>query len=229
MKKQITLLATCLATALTSAGQFKLSPELGLNVANYVLNNGRRDLNPSVRAGLRAGIVIEAQLSRRLTLQPGILYSGDGCTVQFPAPLYTVDNEKIIVSTLIVPVYLIYHLGNTTRGLHFYAGAGGYFADHLDGMKYSWVTGHSAVEHAIGIGNDEYSDVKTLDAGGSLCAGVRHKKGFFTRIGYQHGFINLIPRPYQTEKMVSYNWTVTMGYFFATSAGNAPRRHTKSK
>lgn len=207
-----------------SNAQINFSPEVGVNVSDYVINNGYTDLAPAARNSIRAGVVLEAKLGSKLTLQPGIQYTGNGFEYRYPVYGAT-SNVRETIGTLNVPVYVAYHVGPTTASWHFFAGAGGYYAVHISGTKTTWINGGPVTETGLRIGIDEYSDIKRSDVGAGVNAGIRHRKGFFTRLGYQHGIINLAPRPAPGEKMYSFSWALTVGYFFATSGGNHAKAH----
>lgn len=187
--KKLFLIGCMVAAAYRGAGQIKVGPEAGLNISNYSFSHPQRAYTSSPMPGVRLGVVADlALLGDRCYLQPGVMYVGNGATVNEPG--YTISTRQSFrVHTIEVPFNLLYKFGNADRS-RFFVGAGLYL-----GMNIS----------------DEVFYISNYDMGAGLNAGFESGGGLFVRVTSQWGVLR--PKPSDIS-VGSSNYALTLGYFF---------------
>ena len=211
--KKITLLLSAMAVMAASVhAQVNFAPELGLNLSNYSFKEGSFSINSGMRAGLRVGGMTDIRLTDNLYLQPGLLYVMNGFKWSFDF-IGQPNTIKASVSTIEIPVNLLYKAGKPGKG-RLFVGGGPYIAYNIGGNIKSTVDGITTSEK-MKIGNDSTCLLKPLDIGIGINIGYEFTENFYARLHSQYGFTNLLPISSQTNANInSYNFGLSFGYIF---------------
>ncbi|RYZ54789.1 MAG: PorT family protein [Sphingobacteriales bacterium] len=161
MKKLIVCLACFASLAFTSNAQTKISPIVGVNLAN--LGGDVEDADG--KTGAHLGVLFNFGLGESISVQPGILYSMKGA-------------EDLSLNYIEVPINLVYKL---PMGLMFHAGP--YLGYAISGkMDFGGVEVDDIFEEG---------GFKRLDYGFNLGAGYQLPMGLFFRAQYGLGLANI--------------------------------------
>lgn len=210
MKKAFLLCAALGAFTLTAEAQaFRIGPEIGVNVTNsahrYEMSNGRTQrADYSARAGLKAGLVGDLYLDRRLRFQPGIFYTQKG--YRYSTILSDVD---VKVNYIEVPLNVLYRapIGNN---VHFFGGGGPYVAFGVGGR----IDSDPGPTYDLNFGKSRRDDFSALDAGLNFNAGLEFNPGFFLRANYGLGIANVIPTGGSRNRQHMNGFSFTAGFLF---------------
>jgi len=218
-------LLALLTAAGTASAQVSIAPEVGVNLSTYSSSGNLSFL----QGGLRAGVKADIGLGRYLSLQPGIFYAGNGFS-----PLHRLGGSNISmrIRTIELPVQLVLiPAGN--QPVKPFVGVGGYVGlnaggtSSFSGTTYPFPTDGSS--RPLKAGNNMGSDIRPLDAGVNISAGLQLRNGLYARVLLQKGLTNLIPDGNYGGSMKSYNAGLTLGYFFHCSHEHKPTAVAEKK
>jgi len=174
--KNIILLATAICCAFTSHAQkdkreegVKIGLKGGLNVSNFM---GDLEDN-AIRTSIHIGVVSEFIISDKFSIQPELLYSGQGFSNQNPAGFSRGKFDYINLPVL-AKYYLVKNLSLET------------------GPQIGFLI---SAKNKTNDSNDEIEDQKTLDFSLNLGLGYELNNGVFFQARYNHGITNINDSP----------------------------------
>jgi hypothetical protein len=153
----------------------------GLNLSTMTLKNKDISSTPETLPGIHFGGAIEIPVIGDFALNPGLLFSAKGTT-------YKIDTLEYSISPIYieVPVIAVYSFGSDEVKITVFAGP--YFAFGVAGYKIQ--PGGELKNLSFGTGKN--NDLKTLDWGLNLGAGV-NIKGLLISAQYGIGLANVSP------------------------------------
>jgi len=172
----------------------------GVNFANIT---GDDFGDPDARTSFNAGFVAEIPFSERFSIQPEVMYSGQGFDVQqFDQDNFLDNDENIeyqldyIQVPILAKIYLV-------EGLNVQAGP-------QIGFKINEEIDYQPNDDAGDIDLEDVSETEDIDI--SLAAGLEYKfdSGFFIQGRYNYGFTELI-KDYDIHNSV---YQVGVGFMF---------------
>lgn len=177
MKKQVVLIAFLFAGYFASAQAWSEKVQLGLKGGvNFSSVTGDNFESPDARTNFYAGLVFEAPLSEKLSLQPEVFYSGQGFDITDEP---NQEDAEFQVGYIQVPVLLKAYL---VDGLNIQAGP-----------QFGFKVNEEVDFDPNNDGGDIDSDVvRDFDLG--LTAGLEYKfvEKFFIQARYTYGFSQMI-------------------------------------
>lgn len=187
--KKIFLTTCVLLTGITAmysqatSEMFQLGAKGGMNISNFSGDDFGDDVES--RTSFHLGLVMEVPLSERFSLQPEVLYSGQGFTIESfdqDNVFDTDDNIEYQLDYIQLPVILKAYL---IGGLSVEAGPSFNFKVNEE-IDYQPADDSGDVPI-----DEEFSNIKTFDLG--LAAGLSYKIGghFFLSGRYNYGFTKI--------------------------------------
>lgn len=211
MKRLFLLATTVVMCATRTNAQFRIGPELGLNItsASYSQSFGFGAISPSssVLIGAKGGVIADLGLGDRFAIQPGVFYSMKGFKLTYTG--FGSVNVTMRINYIEVPVNVMYKTGSEGSG-RFFFGAGPYIGYALGGRAKASGLGVSE-NISLPIGNNDSTDlVKPIDLGGNINAGYELPMGLYARGQFGYSFINTSPLLGISQN----NWgaTISVGY-----------------
>ena len=174
MKKVLLTLITIVAVNAAVSAQMRFGVKGGLNLANISINPAQT--GTSSLLGFHGGLVLDAPLSESISIQPSLLFSQKG---------FSVDQSSITSKTtfnyLEIPVNFLY---NVTDALT--VGAGPYLGYALSASSKATLNGQTQTKDA-----DFDKEVNRIDYGLNITAGYEVIEGLVVSANYSLGLANL--------------------------------------
>lgn len=215
MKKTLLIAAAFLFIANASKAQspkIKFGIHAGTSIANMKYEMDDISYSPKSSFGIQAGIVTDFQLSKHISLQPGLNFAQKGMKV--------IDDEggsddKYIerINNIEIPVNFLF---NSNGGYgNFFVGAGPSLSFAIAGKSIEKFNGETE-KTKLKFGNDEMEhDYRAFDVGLNGMIGFEFKQGFFVAANYNLGLLNLLPGSDNEDGKVKANYAgFRIGYFF---------------
>jgi len=196
--KKLTLIALLVLPAtIVCAQSSKIGFKVGLNV-NHISSNDhdiKHDLKP--RPSLHLGLIADFEMSKSLSFQPQLLFSGRGAKES-----HGDHSDVIAFNSLELPLNFVYRK-NSSKGL--FVGMGPSLGYNLNGK----IKGHDESEN-IEFGSAE-GEIKRFDVGVNALLGYQVSKKFLISANYNLGLSNW-------SNMSSSTWRnniagISIGYF----------------
>ncbi len=191
MKYRILLFMTLIVIKQGHAQQLQIGVETGLSVAltqeNFQLYNGSSTIK-KYRLGGRFGIPVELRLSDKFKLNSGFFYEMKG-NVNYPLNAFSTEHQTMTISysTIGLPVCITYMRSEPDKN-NFFIGIGPYVAYGIVGkVRYYDVVGNAVEQKASWGTTPGKSDIKPLDLGVQMQAGIFLKNGLICRFVLQRG------------------------------------------
>jgi hypothetical protein len=173
--------------------QVRFGLKAGLNLANILDkdNNGTYSSNYNLKTGIQVGVTAEFPVSKAFSIEPGLLYSQKGFFKPVSASAFdglALSSAEIraTFSYLEIPVNAVYKIN--LRGSKLIINGGPFLGYAISGKLKATeaVLGDNLdqKEYALSIGNKESNDLKPLDYGLNLGAGIEMNDLTF---GIQYG------------------------------------------
>ncbi|WP_417444741.1 porin family protein [Joostella sp.] len=173
MKKHILVIATLLVGTVASAqswsDEFQLGARGGVNFSSVT---GDDIDSPDNRTSFYAGLVAEAPISERVSIQPEVFYSGQGFDVDDQDTEFQVDYIQV---PLLAKIYL-------AEGFNLHAGP-------QVGFKVNEELDFEPTEDAGDFDTDEINDIDFQLTGG---AEYKFENGFFLQARYSYGLSEVV-------------------------------------
>ena len=176
-----TLVSMILLVSAASKAQTNVGFTIGGTYSSITAKLSGISISPKYKAGITAGLVLDASLSSNLSFQPELNYVQKGLKSDQ-------DGVKDVVtySYLELPLNVVYR-AQKERG--FFIGAGPSIAYGLSGKeKYSDPQGSENTKVKFGAADDE---VKPVDFGVNVLAGYKFGSGFLLAANYNLGLSNI--------------------------------------
>lgn len=211
MKNILKLFVTVLGISFTSslyAQTFGIKG--GLNSSNIIFKENDKDLSDNFDPllGFHAGLTAEFPINNLFSFQTGALLSTKGMKFE---ELNRVEDvtSKMNLLYLDIPLHLKANFGSS-EDLNIYALAGPYIGIGIVGKI---KTEGKSMDDVIKFGSNEEDDLKRLDYGVSVGAGIELKK---ITIGatYNLGLANLVTDTNNGEKVNHRVFQISLGYKF---------------
>jgi Outer membrane protein beta-barrel domain len=204
MKKHVFVFVVFLCISFSVAGQFRIGPTVGFQLAsqqvevNFPISNKSVKYIPSYRAGVQA----ELFMNKNTSLQTGLAVSGRG-SLQF-------GTDKIRLTYLEVP-FILSTIVQKMRKSELLIGAGGYAAYMID----------AANKRFMRLDLNKTGFYKKLDFGISAFTGVRINKQWLVSLNYTLGLMQVRnkvdPILYYDSKERNTTFHLSVAYLLQTS------------
>ena len=173
MKKIALTLITIIAITATISAQIHFGIKGGLNLANqYFMYSALGVASTSIRPGFHAGVLLDAPLSKSISIQPNLLFSQKGAIFNGTYGFTATYNY------LELPVNVIYHINKK-----FMIGAGPYLGYALSGTQSG---SQQSIDVVFGSGQ-----AKRLDFGLNALIGYEIIDGLVISANYSLGLTNI--------------------------------------
>lgn len=206
----------------TVQGQFRLGPEIGLNMSN--INETGNSTSPlsglgigniaglsssyTSTYGIRVGIAVEYAFNENLALQSGLYYSMMGAktgaqSVSVTTYKLSIGSGSKNINYVHIPLNIIYKI-DAGPG-KFFIGAGPYISYALSGtnktgaVTLDTIASLPSTSTNINFGSDTAS-TKALDYGVNVLAGYELPGGLLFKVGYSYGLANFSNQNGTTDK-----------------------------
>jgi len=202
--KKLSILAATLLASTVGFSQISVDPEVGVNFSNLRSKVGDEDPNTAdSKAGLRAGIGLNIDLTEGLYIRPGVYYNMLGAKDE------TLGIESATtLHYLEIPVNLGYRYALSENAGNLFIEAGPYLAFALAGNVKADVLGVE-VKDDINFGT-ESSETNPIDWGFKFGLGYETPWGVFIKGNYGLGMGNL--SNVDDVKLTNTAWNVSLGY-----------------
>lgn len=211
MKKTALVALTVLFITITSVAQspkVKFGIHAGTSIANMKYEEDGMSLSPKSSFGIQGGFVADFQLSKHISLQPGLNFVQKGARWEDEGDKYI---ERF--NTIEVPFNVLFNSKGSNG--NFFVGAGPSVSFAVGGKFIEKIDGETDKEN-MSFGNDEMEDdYRALDFGLNGMIGYEFKGGFFMAANYNLGLRNLTPGGDEDYGKVKTNYVgIRLGYFF---------------
>jgi hypothetical protein len=182
MKKLLIISLLTVASTFTYAQTSKIGFKAGLNLNHVSTNDDELNDELKARTSLNFGLIADFEMSKKLSFQPQILFSGRGAKIDHS------DHEDIYVfNSLELPLNFVYKT-NQAKGL--FLGMGPNLGYNLNGKIKAG--GHSDDGHdseSIEFGSN-IGQIKRFDLSVNALVGYQVSKKFFVSTNYNLGLSN---------------------------------------
>jgi hypothetical protein len=195
-----------------------------MNSVDYRPGGYWGDRRVSPKFGFSGGILLDIQLAKVFSLQPGLSFTMKGCLREGYADLVSVDDETVVLiedaykeeklstSYLELPFHFVFNI--PVKKSRFNIGIGPYAAYGIAGTAKNHYThnGESVddrvVEYSLkqDLFSGEHKRYNPLDYGLTGFLGFTFPKGFLIRAGYSHGLANISSDTEYLEENVKNNY-----------------------
>jgi Outer membrane protein beta-barrel domain len=175
MKKILLTLITIVAINATVNAQMRFGVKGGLNLANVSITNAS-GITPKSSLFFHGGIVLDASLSESISIQPNLLFSQKGYSLDASGA-----TSKATFNYIEIPVNFLY---NATDALTI--GAGPYLGYALSGSAKTTINGQTRTDDI-----DFDNDAKRVDYGLNITAGYEVIEGLVISANYSLGLANI--------------------------------------
>ena len=209
MKSTTTLLVLMiLLTSHSLPAQTKIGITAGAAFSNVTIKAGGISASPKLKAGITAGLFINAPMSSNFSFQPALNFVQKGYIVKDET-----GTEKVTFNYLEVPLNFVY---NTKINEGFFIGAGPSIAYGISGRDKFSGSGMPPENNKIKFGSGA-EEVKTLDFGANALAGYRFKGGFMISGNYNLGLnkINNDDGSGNNGTIKNKYFSIKIGYIFS--------------
>lgn len=195
--KKLLLIPICVFIGLSAFAQVGFGIKGGLNLANLKYE-ARDESNgiPNAKSlqSFQAGIIVDFSIGEWFSFQPGMMLTGKGSKVKYSGTLGTFT-QKVNPIYIEVPANILFKpsIGTNTR---VYFGAGPYIALGIAGRSSSDAQasiGSYYTDHKLKFGNGNNDDLKRIDIGGNVLAGLEFGNSFMVGAQYGMSLINNAP------------------------------------
>lgn len=233
MKKTFLLLGWALvSTIVANAQRVSVGPEIGINSTSFSERYNGVDVSDGMRAGFKAGGIVDIGFTRHFSLQPGLFYNMKGAQEQYSTTVVeangTVRTSEVRndfrINYIEMPVNLEFKFGH--RAGQFFFGGGPYLAAALSGTITN-VNGTSVVtptgrvvtsennsRATARIGNTLSDDIRPFDGGLNLNLGYESAMGLLVRGNLGFGMANILPVGDPDNFIRNWGMGVSVGYLF---------------
>jgi hypothetical protein len=209
MKKIITI-AVIASSFLTAASAQKTTFGFngGVTMSSYKTKSDGETFTSKLRTGFSLGFVTDIPLSKSVSLQPALQYTQKG-GVETGTQDYQDYKQTTTLNYLEIPVNLIYKTNSANT--KFYIGAGPSIAFGINGLT-EYESGDLTSTTNVKFGNGEDDDVKGLDLGANILAGLMFKSGVSISMNYNIGLSNLVIGGNKDNYLHNRSWGLRIGY-----------------
>lgn len=219
MKSFLIFFLGILFSPLCLQAQWRLGPDLGLNLSNIRESQNSLYTPNSLQPGAKLGLLADDEFNDNFAFQLGAYFAMMGCytagsnTYSYGQTII-VPNTTTTINYVQVPVNFVYKAGLGSGRV--FVGGGAYAAYALngnikqDGYNIGAYTANTT-NTTIKFGNDS-ANFKALDFGLQLVAGYELPRGLFFKAAYSYGFSN-----FSNNSAVTLNNTciyLGIGYLF---------------
>lgn len=204
MKKIIFTLAFAVLLCQLGQSQVRVGVVGGVSISKIEGN-----IHGDSRAGLMAGLVLDANLGRGFSFYPTFGYVQKGVTEPHPEGTL-IDKQYVALRYAEFTPNFVYHIGSG-NGSSFYLGLGPSLALNLP-SKRTTVTDDTRTTTDILFGPTPENDLRGVDYGANFVLGWRTAGGFIFTANYNKGIRNLTPEGLSGETKNSY-FGIQIGVF----------------
>lgn len=160
---------------------------------------GNYSIDGDLKPGLRAGLAIDARLTRSVWFQTGAFYVRKGAEDFGPI-------DKVRLNYIEVPLYLVKKIGTPATG-NFFIGGGPFIAGALDGSIKDRRTSYD-----VRLGSGINDDFRRFDAGLGLTTGYEFPGRVYLRGNANFGLANILPGGSSDNRIRNWGLGVSVGY-----------------
>jgi hypothetical protein len=197
-----------------SSAQVKFGVKAGLNLANMTAKDNDQIYSKDYKskAGYHFGVTAEFAVNEKFSIEPALLFSTKGFKLE---DTYSGHSYKVTANLnyLEIPINALYKMD--LGGTKLFVSAGPYLGYALSGKAKTTSSGSPDEETTIKIGSGTDKDIKAIDFGLNIGAGVEF--GAIT-LGLQYGLglANLTNSTTASEKETNKVFGISVGYKFAS-------------
>ncbi len=192
----------------TTAQRIRFAPELGVNFHNLtfkteIAGDDERD-SYDTKTGVRAGAIVDIEIDRGFSIQPGLFYTQKGAN-----DVFDIRGLDYRINYLELPFNLLAKVGTRRTGKFFFGG-GPYAAVAVGGEIDRPVLG----DRDLDIGDDDDEDIGRIDYGINLTTGFETPVGVYFRGNANLGAANIFPQDLADDDFRLRNWglSISVGY-----------------
>ncbi len=185
----------------------------GASFANVSVKAGGISVSPKLKAGIIAGLFVDAPLSSNLSFQPALNFVQKGYVVKDKS-----TKDKLNLNYIEVPFNFLYHV-KETEGI--FIGAGPSVSFGISGKeKYTDKDfPEDNLDEKIKFGSDQ-DKIKRLDFGANVLAGYKFARGFMISGNYNLGLSNIGNKspdfPEDDSTIKNRYFSIKIGYAFSS-------------
>lgn len=202
-----------------SENTVKIGFKAGVNLPEFNVSGSESgEFNPKFNTSFYVGGIIDLQVGRTFTFQPGLILGGKGVKFENSGSGYS-SSDKISLMYLEVPVNFV---ANFAAGSgKFFVGAGPYYSLAISGKiksDASFTNGGITVSESsnedVKFGKNEDDDLKRGDFGLNFLAGYGLKNGLNLHAGYGLGLRSISNEDSSLIKFRNNVISIGLGYTF---------------
>jgi Outer membrane protein beta-barrel domain len=196
----------------TQNNGIKFGIHAGTSIANMKYEEDEFSYSPKSVFGIQAGFVADLQLSKHLSLQPGLNFVQKGMKIKSDESGSN-DTYTERINAIEIPFNILYNSKGNAGNL--FVGAGPSVSFAVAGKYIEKIDGETDKDN-MKFGNDEMEDdYRALDFGLNGMIGYEFKGGLFVAANYNLGLRNLLPGGDEDYGKVKTNYVgIRLGYFF---------------
>lgn len=209
-KKSILLAAVVLILGTIKINaQVAFGLKAGLNVSNLSVKDDGTKVKYNPKQGVHIGAMVMLPVSNSVNIEPAVLYSSKGAKGDDnDENIVLYSDESININYLEVPINISYNINlNSTDNVTPFVFAGPYIGYAFSGKIKSQNT-----TEKLEIGSSNNDDIKPLDYGANIGAGVRFSN-FLISAQYGIGLANINPGT-SSQKVLNGVFGISIGYKF---------------
>jgi len=189
MNKKFLLILSLIAFSYATKAQIRFGIKGGGNLANgsVTIRGTSTDSKPVI--SFHVGAVLEAQLADRLYLEPNLLFSRKGASIDMTSTI----SQKVTYSYLELPVNVVYEV------IDYLTIGGGPYLGYALGGKTTITDKTNNLEVSQDIKVEE-GGMKRLDYGLNFTAGYEIIDGLTISANYSLGLVNIVDNNSSTTK-----------------------------
>ena len=219
-KKVLVAVSVVILSAGYAQAQISFGVRAGLNLTNMKMSYSEESIDGKMKSGIQLGVVSEIEITKFLSIQPGLLFAQQGYKNEIPAGVTGVYYKQTVTLNYIqIPVNAICKLYFGTVTL--LGQAGPYIGYGINGKIKTKIPEE---QRTISFGSEDNDYMKALDFGfgfgtgvqsGPFQAGISYNIGL-TKIAKTTDFSGgcVIGLPRSKEKAKNNGFVITLIYLF---------------
>lgn len=223
------LLLSLIVSSVQSLAQIGVGAEFGINANTYYARNSSGNGSP-MHAGIRTGLKADIPVYKWLHIRAGLLYAGNDYAPG--ASRIGGGHPEMNIRTVEAPCQFIYQARGTKVAAP-WVGLGPYIGYNFGGRIFIPGGGiypgprDPDITRQLNIGSGKTDDIKLLDAGISVAAGLQLTQGVCLSVLYQRGWVNLKPGGGSEFAFRAFNLGMALSYYVCKrTAGHKPQPAT---
>lgn len=223
--KKIILLSCCFLFLITSEqlqAQLNFAVHAGANIGSITYKWEEETIRNANHIGIRVGLIAEYQITEKMALHTGVIYSQKGAKEKDSNDDWT-ETNKLTINYLDLPLLIKYNIGKAyiLGGITL-----GYALSGKTSYEYTEDGDTESNSQSLDIGNSENDDYGSLDGALTLGLGYQINHDIHLNAFYNHGIIDIaaIKEGDVTTGIIG----IGVSYFFnSKNSGGKTRRNNE--